>query len=68
MPASAWKTVTVYPRQFMSQVKSNKKANGTPILPGSIAAKQIAMIVVLDENGNVTLKDKYGYVRTSDML
>jgi hypothetical protein len=52
----------------MSQVKSNKKANGTPILPGSIAAKQIAMIVVLDENGNVTLKDKYGYVRTSDML
>ena len=68
LPASAWKTVTVYPRQFMSQVKSSKKADGTPILSGSIAAKNITMIVILDENGNVTLKDEYEYNRTMDML
>ena len=68
LPASDWKTVTVYPRQFMSQVKSSKEADGTPILPGSVATKKIRMEIILDENGNVTLKDKYGYVRTMDML
>ncbi|WP_019672351.1 hypothetical protein [Psychrobacter lutiphocae] len=60
--------MTVYPRQFMSQVKRSKKADGTPILPSSVATKKIRMEIILDENGNVTLKDEYGYVRTMDML
>ena len=61
LPASAWQTYTVYPKQVVAQIKSGKNAKGVPLLPSAIAEKKIVLSLVIDENGNITMEDKYGY-------
>lgn len=61
LPASAWQTYTVYPKQVVAQIKKGKNAQGEPLLPSAIAEKKITLSLVIDENGNITTKDNYGY-------
>ena len=61
LPASAWQIYTVYPKQVVAQIKSGKNAQGEPLLPSAIAEKKITLSLVIDENGNITMKDNYGY-------
>lgn len=61
LPASAWQTYTVYPKQVVAQIKRGKNAQGEPLLPSALAEKKITLSLVIDENGNITMEDKYGY-------
>lgn len=61
LPASAWQTYTVYPKQVVAQIKRGKNAEGEPLLPSAIAEKKITLSLVIDENGNITMEDNYGY-------
>lgn len=63
LPASAWQTYTIYPKQIMSEVKNRKNPDNTPFEPKIIAKKSMMVFLDIDANGNVTLRDdaQYGY-------
>ncbi|WP_019674144.1 hypothetical protein [Psychrobacter lutiphocae] len=64
LPASAWKTYTLYPKKVMAEVKHQKKPNHTPFAPRAIAKKHILVYLDIEADGRVTIRDEaqYGYV------
>lgn len=64
LPASAWKTYTIYPKQIMAEVKNRKNPDNTPFTSKVLAKKSMRIFLDIDASGNVTLRDdaQYGYV------
>ena len=63
LPASAWETYTIYPKQIMAEVKNRKKPDNTPFTPKIVAKKSMMVFLDIDASGKVTLRDnaQYGY-------
>ncbi len=63
LPASAWQTYTIYPKQIMAEVKNRKNPDNTPFTPKVVAKKSMMVFLDINANGNVTLRDdaQYGY-------
>lgn len=64
LPASAWQTYTIYPKQIMAEVKSRKKPDNTPFTPKIVAKKSMMVFLDIDASGKVTLRNdaQYGYI------
>ncbi len=69
LPASAWKTYTLYPKKMMAEVKLNQDPKYNPLLvPKAIARKSILVYLEIHADGSVSIGDdtQYGYTNNTE--
>lgn len=71
LPASAWLTYTLYPKNIMAEVKQNQDPKYNPLLvPKSIARKSVLVYLEINADGSVSISDDrlYGYKNNVESL